>query len=464
VSDPIRDAVARDAAAVRAEYARRADDETLRRYYARIGPAVERAARERRQRTLALLDRFGPRPQLRVLDLGCGDGADLAYLAAHGLAASRLAGVDLFAPALADARARVDGATIVLATGAELPFADGTFDVTLQTTALSSIVDPEVRARVAAELARVTRPRGLIVSYDMRVVVGRNRRLVAIDRAELTRLFGVAGDLSIERHGLDLGVASRLPASLARIIARAMPALLRSYLAVITRADPADARSTIASTYAEYERSGHAALWERATRGDALIADERERWTIEALGDAARGIVLDVGCGDGNLARAIDRRIGRPRRYVGIDLLPDRIADARARTPWAAFAVASVEHLPLADASVDAAVASTLFSSLREPWQREAAAREMARVVRADGRVVVYDLRYASPRNRAVRPISTRELARLFAGWVLRSRSLTLLPPLARGRIGGGALRYRVLTLLPVARSHIGAVLTRKVR
>lgn len=458
----MRDAISRDAAAVRSEYARRADDDALRRYYARIGPAVERLARERRQRTLALLDRLGPRPQLRVLDLGCGTGADLAYLAAHGFAASRLAGVDLLAAALAEARARVDGATIAIATGAELPFADAAFDATLQTTALSSIVDPDVRARVASELARVTRPRGFIVSYDMRAVVGRNPRLVAIDRAELVRLFGSAGEVTMERHGLDLGIASRLPAPLARVVARAVPALLRSYLAVVARAAPVDARSAIASIYAGYERSGHAERWAGTTRGDALAADERESWMVGALGESARGTVLDVGCGDGNLARTIERRRGRPHGFIGVDLLPDRLAEARARTPWATFAIASADRLPLADASVDAAVASTLFSSLREPWQRAGAAREMGRVVRAGGRIAVYDLRYLSPANRAVRPISLAELRGLFPGWrIADARTLTVLPPLARTAVFGSRPGYAILSRVPPLRSHLGVVLER---
>jgi hypothetical protein len=80
----------------------------------------------------------------------------------------------------------------------------------------------------------VTRPGGLIVSYDMRAVLNRNPRVVAIDRAELRRLFGGAGSIEIERHGLHMGIARRLPPRLARIAAR-VPALLLSELAVVTR-------------------------------------------------------------------------------------------------------------------------------------------------------------------------------------------------------------------------------------
>lgn len=452
-----RDANEREAGQIRIEYARRARDERLRRYYARIRAVEERAHRRRLDRTIAFLDGLGPRDRIRVLDLGCGTGRDLAYLAEHGF--RRLAGVDLLSASLSEARTRVRAAALALANGAELPFADGAFDAVLQTTALSSIVDPGVRARVAAEIARVTRPGGLIVSYDMRVVRDRNPRLVGIGRAEVARLFGAFGSLSLELEGLDLGIASRLPGPL-RALASRVPLLLRAYRTVVSRAVPAALQAEVRAVYRGYDDTGHARRWTGATPGDVLMNDERERWIVTALGPAATGVVVDVGCGDGNVARALERSRGRPERYVGIDLLPGRLADARARTAWAQLAQASAERLPLADAAADAVVASTLFSSLGESWQRAAAAREMARVIRPGGRVVVYDLRYPSPSNRAVRPVSAAELRQLFPGFrATVVRSLTVLPPLARSGLFGGRRRYAILSRIPMLRSHLALVL-----
>ena len=192
---------------------------------------------------------------------------------------------------------------------------------------------------------------------------------------------------------------------------------------------------------------------------------ERESWLLGALGRAIAGTLIDVGCGDANLARAIERASGRPHGYVGIDLLPGRIAVARTSVPWAALAVASADALPIHDGAADAVVASTLFSSLRTTEQRAAVAREIARTLKPGGRVVVYDLRYPSPANRAVRPVAVVELQRLFGGLQLVSaRSLTLVPPLARSPFGGGARRYRTLGRIPMLRSHVGVVLERPQR
>lgn len=449
-----RDANAREAAAVRAEYERRLGDPVLQRYYARAAGAIERTRRARRERLLELLDRLGERDLLRVLDVGCGDGGDLRWLAAHGFAARHLAGIDLFSGLIARAP-RDTGMLLAIADAAELPFRDGEFDAVVQTMALSSIVDPLVRARAAAEMVRAVRRGGLVVSYDMTSASG-NPRVVPLDTRELQRLFGGAGPVSIERHGLHLGIASRLPAMIGSLLAR-IPQLRRWSVAVVERVD---ARERVAETYARYAHSGHARRWYGATRGDALIGVERESWIAGALGDSASGVVVDVGCGDANVARLIERVGGRPRRYVGVDLLRERLADARSRTPWAQLAVARADRLPLRDGVADAVVVSTLLSSLLEPTQRASAAREIERITRPGGRVVVYDLRYPSPANRAVRPVSASELRRLFPGWrLVQDRALTLLPPLARSALGGGARRYGTLSRIRPLRSHLGVVL-----
>jgi SAM-dependent methyltransferase len=222
-----------------------------------------------------------------------------------------------------------------------------------------------------------------------------------------------------------------------------------------------DAHARTAETYRGYAQSGHAERWRDEDPGNILMLDERDRWLVGAVGTVAGRTVVDVGCGDGNVARTLERHGARPARFVGVDLLPSRIQAARTQTSWAGFAVASAELLPLAGDSVDVVVASTLFSSLLESWQRLAAAREMRRVIRGGGRVVVYDLRYPNPGNGAVRRVTTRELRALFPGWTLGSSTLTLLPPLARSGVGRGRLRYRLLTSLPLLRSHIGVVLVR---
>ena len=61
--------------------------------------------------------------------------------------------------------------------------------------------------------------------------------------------------------------------------------------------------------------------------------------------------VLDSGCGEGYYTAGLWEALDRPR-LAGIDLSKPSVRLAARRVPGAEFAVASVYHLPLADASV----------------------------------------------------------------------------------------------------------------
>jgi ubiquinone/menaquinone biosynthesis C-methylase UbiE len=210
--------------------------------------------------------------------------------------------------------------------------------------------------------------------------------------------------------------------------------------------------------YSRYANGPEAGRWEAQDHGSRLALQARDRWLIQEL--AGRSPLLDLGCGDGNLALALAAAGYQPTSYVGVDLLPERVAIAESRVPWGTFHVAAADRLPLDDSSFDAVAAVTTLSSI-PPELLPPVAREIGRVLRTGGVLVVYDLRFRNPGNPDVRPIAGSELRRLFPAWSIRSESMTLLPPLARTRLGGGSRRYRALTRFPFLRSHAGSVLTR---
>ncbi|NLX59007.1 MAG: ubiquinone/menaquinone biosynthesis methyltransferase [Phycisphaerae bacterium] len=108
-------------------------------------------------------------------------------------------------------------------------------------------------------------------------------------------------------------------------------------------------------------------------------------------------ILVDIGCGTGDVTAAMAGRLGSGGRIVGLDFCGPMIDRARrkwAALPQAAFVVADAVALPLADASCDAA---TMAFALRNVVDREAALGEMARVVRPGGRVAV--LEFCRPRG-----------------------------------------------------------------
>lgn len=129
----------------------------------------------------------------KILDVGCGGGADLrrvGHLWAERSPA--LYGVDLLPDRISRARAVVPSAVLAVASGECLPFPDGHFDVILVSTVFSSILDANLRRAVAGEIVRVLSTTGAVICYDVRLPNPRNRNTRAITTRELGRLFPAA--------------------------------------------------------------------------------------------------------------------------------------------------------------------------------------------------------------------------------------------------------------------------------
>jgi SAM-dependent methyltransferase len=100
---------------------------------------------------------------------------------------------------------------------------------------------------------------------------------------------------------------------------------------------------------------------------------------------AGPGPVADLGCGPGHVTRFLAER--HPD-VLGLDLSPRMIEIARERLPGTPFAVASMLALPVRDDAWAGAVA--LYSIIHlSPAERAAAGRELARVLRPGGRLLV---------------------------------------------------------------------------
>ena len=104
--------------------------------------------------------------------------------------------------------------------------------------------------------------------------------------------------------------------------------------------------------------------------------------------------VLDVGCGDGLLTAVAADLVGSEGAAGGVDAAPEMVAWAQRRHPEARFVEASAEALPAPDAHFDTVLCSFVIHHLA-PGTREIAFREMARVLRPGGQLLVAEV--ASP-------------------------------------------------------------------
>jgi SAM-dependent methyltransferase len=171
--------------------------------------------------------------------------------------------------------------------------------------------------------------------------------------------------------------------------------------------------------------------------------------------DLATARILDIGCGKGYWLRRLVEWGGRPENLAGIDLLPDRIAQARRLSPAQLhLECASASDLPFDNCSFELVLQFTVFTSILDERLKHAIAAEMLRVTRPGGTIVWYDFAVGNPRNPDVRGVSKREIARLFPGCRLKLKRVTLAPPLARSFVRISPLACQVLEFVPLLASH----------
>ena len=105
-------------------------------------------------------DLAGVRAGQRALDVGCGPGALTAHLVER-LGSSAVCAIDPSEPFVAAVRARFPGVEARGGSAEQLPFPDGSFDVALAQLVVHFMTDPVAGL---AEMARVTRPGGLVAA------------------------------------------------------------------------------------------------------------------------------------------------------------------------------------------------------------------------------------------------------------------------------------------------------------
>jgi len=177
--------------AIRQEYADRARRLAGTDRYSPFNPAQLFALQQRQRQVLAILRRRGfyPLTGKRVLEVGCGSGGVLGEFLGYGVPPQHLHGADVLADRVAAAHQWLPHLPIICAAGQQLPYAAGSFDLLLQYTMFSSILDAGTRAQVAREMLRVLRrPGGLIIWYDF-WWNPTNRQTRGIRPAEIRRLF-----------------------------------------------------------------------------------------------------------------------------------------------------------------------------------------------------------------------------------------------------------------------------------
>lgn len=174
--------------AVAERYARRAAGD---RYDPRR-PEVWHERQARQRALLALLARHAPGPlhALDVLEVGCGQGDNLLELLQLGFDPARLVANELLPARAAAARRRLPAAVRLHEGDAlALPLADASFDLVLQYTVFSSLLDDGFQQRLAQALWRWLKPGGAVLWYDFVVDNPRNADVRGVPLSRVRQLF-----------------------------------------------------------------------------------------------------------------------------------------------------------------------------------------------------------------------------------------------------------------------------------
>lgn len=215
----------------------------------------------------------------------------------------------------------------------------------------------------------------------------------------------------------------------------------------------------IEMAYAERDRTLSGTLKRDQTNpGNQWLKQEHrqrlEKILRERFGRLAECRVLDVGCGYGSLL-AWFHELGVPaENLVGVDLLPNRIETAGKTYPEFTFIQGNAEFSEFPEESFDLLSAFTVFSSILDPVMARNVAQSMTQLLKRDGAVVWYDMRYRNPRNRHTIAMTKPRIGELFPSFTMELEPITLLPPLAR-RLGRTThWTYPVLASVPLLRGH----------
>jgi SAM-dependent methyltransferase len=157
-----------DITRLRDEYQNREHRLAGRDLYSWFSAAHLFAIQQRQRAILAVLKKhcLPSFSNLQILEMGCGDGGVLREFLAFGVLPRNLYGVDLLSERLNCAHQSLPGSNFVHADGQSLPFPWHSFDVVMQYTAISSILDAKIRLNICTDMLRVLKPGGLILSYD----------------------------------------------------------------------------------------------------------------------------------------------------------------------------------------------------------------------------------------------------------------------------------------------------------
>lgn len=126
----------------------------------------------------------------RVLDVGCGSGLELNNLIKFGAIPKNLFGIDIRHEAIFRAKATNPDINYIIADARYSPFKNSVFDLVLQYTLFTSVLEEDFKKEIAREILRVLKISSLIIWYDFFLKRPFKKGVKSIGKKEIKKLFG----------------------------------------------------------------------------------------------------------------------------------------------------------------------------------------------------------------------------------------------------------------------------------
>jgi len=131
-----------------------------------------------------------PVSQLRVLEIGCGNGSNLLSLIQLGFNPQNLVANELL-PARAQAARQClpQSLKVVEGDACSVDFGEQGFDIVYQSTVFSSILDADFQQKLAQRMWQLLKPGGCVLWYDFVYNNPNNKDVIAMPYARIKQLF-----------------------------------------------------------------------------------------------------------------------------------------------------------------------------------------------------------------------------------------------------------------------------------
>ena len=228
-----------------------------------------------------------------------------------------------------------------------------------------------------------------------------------------------------------------------------------------------DETKRIKRAYEKRSLSGKGFIYSLLNPSSLFTYQQREKAILKTLSSLEIAEpndkkILDLGCGNGACLRSFIAYGAKPENCYGIDLLPNRVDEARKLSPNIHFQCGNAENLPYQDAYFDLILCFTVFSSIFDKSMKANIAVEMLRVLTSRGIILLYDFHVNNPKNPNVRGVKKKEIIELFQGCKILFKRVTLAPPITKVLAPRSFFFCYILEGLKVLNTHYLAAITKR--